>query len=461
MNEFYEQFEQGFHLLGITGIEDKLQDFVPETISVLLGADIKIWVLTGDMQNTAINIAYACNLLSDSLHQYILNSEKEDECLATFESFIEEASVNINQKFALIIHGKSIYHLLNTEEHQKKFFYFTAKSQFVLCFRVSPLQKAQVVHLVQKFTNQITLAIGDGANDVEMIQRAHIGVGITGQEGRQAVMSSDFAIAQFSYLKDLLLVHGHWSYYRLSYFIIYTLYKNAIFVTLLFMFQFVCGFSSQTPISDLDLIFYCFMYTLTPGIIFAIYDQDLKRQFLISNPIVYKIGQTNQLFTKKLFFHIVLEMFWQSIVIVYLPVGIYWAFSPPLYSLGIPILTSVVFVITLELSLETNYWTWIHHVAYWGTIGLFFLLCILFGIGPDSMSYLSLINELQNPIYYFTCLLVIPLGLLPRFVIKAYSQFYHPSLFDLAREQSLKKTDYQESCEALKTVETFQRISLS
>jgi phospholipid-transporting ATPase len=86
----------------------------------------------------------------------------------------------------------------------------------VICCRVSPLQKALVVKLVKKNTQSILLAIGDGANDVSMIQAAHVGVGISGVEGLQAARSADIAISQFKYLKKLLLVHGAWSYQRLS-----------------------------------------------------------------------------------------------------------------------------------------------------------------------------------------------------------------------------------------------------
>lgn len=102
----------------------------------------------------------------------------------------------------------------------------------VICCRVSPLQKALVVKLVKKYSNSILLAIGDGANDVSMIQAAHVGVGISGVEGLQAARSADFAISQFRFLKKLLLVHGLWAYQRLSKMIFYYFYKNvALYLT--------------------------------------------------------------------------------------------------------------------------------------------------------------------------------------------------------------------------------------
>lgn len=97
---------------------------------------------------------------------------------------------------------------------------------------MSPLQKALVVKLVKRNLKSLLLAIGDGANDVSMIQAAHVGVGISGVEGLQAARSADVSIAQFRYLRKLLLVHGAWSYQRISKVILYSFYKNiALYMT--------------------------------------------------------------------------------------------------------------------------------------------------------------------------------------------------------------------------------------
>lgn len=106
--------------------------------------------------------------------------------------------------------------------------------------RVSPLQKALVVKLVKRHLKAILLAIGDGANDVSMIQAAHVGVGISGVEGLQAARSADVAIGQFRYLRKLLLVHGSWSYQRISKVILYSFYKNiALFMTQFWVYFFL------------------------------------------------------------------------------------------------------------------------------------------------------------------------------------------------------------------------------
>ena len=129
---------------------------------------------------------------------------------------------------------------------EKSFLDLAVMCKAVICCRVSPLQKALVVKLVKRHLKSILLAIGDGANDVSMIQAAHVGVGISGMEGLQAARSADIAIAQFRYLRKLLLVHGAWSYHRVSKVILYSFYKNMVFALSQFWLSWYNGFSGQT-----------------------------------------------------------------------------------------------------------------------------------------------------------------------------------------------------------------------
>jgi phospholipid-transporting ATPase len=128
------------------------------------------------------------------------------------------------------------------KELEKNFLDLACMCKAVICCRVSPLQKALVVKLVKRHKKAILLAIGDGANDVSMIQAAHIGVGISGMEGLQAARSADVAIGQFRYLRKLLLVHGAWSYQRICKVVLYSFYKNIT----LYMTQFWVGFESSS-----------------------------------------------------------------------------------------------------------------------------------------------------------------------------------------------------------------------
>ena len=226
-----EIIEHDLYLLGATAIEDRLQDGVPETIHTLQQAGIKVWVLTGDRQETAINIGMSSKLLSEDMMLLIVNEETpaatRDNIQKKLDAIRTQGDGTIeNETLALVIDGKSLTYALE-KGLDKLFLDLAVMCKAVICCRVSPLQKALVVKLVKKYQKEsILLAIGDGANDVSMIQAAHIGVGISGMEGLQAARSADVSIAQFRYLRKLLLVHGAWSYHRISKAILYSFYKN-------------------------------------------------------------------------------------------------------------------------------------------------------------------------------------------------------------------------------------------
>ena len=232
IEEVADAMERDLTLLGGTAIEDRLQDGVPDTIALLGRAGIKLWVLTGDKVETAINIGFACNLLTNDMDLIVLRFETEDLAVVTSElqkqlqifnmtgsdQELKEARQNHSapaETHAIVIDGDSLKLVLDPQVRQM-FLLLCKQCKAVLCCRVSPSQKASVVQMVKNGLDVMTLSIGDGANDVAMIQEADIGVGIAGEEGRQAVMSSDYAIGQFRFLQRLVLVHGRWSYRRLA-----------------------------------------------------------------------------------------------------------------------------------------------------------------------------------------------------------------------------------------------------
>lgn len=232
LEEVASSIEQNLTLLGGTAIEDRLQDGVPDTIALLGRAGIKLWVLTGDKVETAINIGFSCNLLSNDMEVIVFDAEADDlesarreldKHLAEFglsgtDEEMETARQDHeppNSMHAVVIDGDALKQVLN-EELQQKFLLLCKQCKSVVCCRVSPAQKAAVVKMVKTGLNIMALSVGDGANDVAMIQEADVGVGIAGEEGRQAAMSSDYAMGQFRFLQRLILVHGRWSYRRLG-----------------------------------------------------------------------------------------------------------------------------------------------------------------------------------------------------------------------------------------------------
>ena len=223
LDRVYELIERDLVLVGASAIEDKLQDGVPQTIANLQLAGMKLWVLTGDKLETAINIGYSCNLLNQDRMEgpFVVDGATSEEVM----NQLEQHSLSIGERrekeeLALVMTGESLEHALSPHL-ELTFLSLAERCLALICCRVTPLQKALVVELIKKHKKAVTLAVGDGANDVAMIKAADIGVGISGQEGMQAVLAADFSVAQFRFLERLLLVHGRWSYFRLCKFLRY------------------------------------------------------------------------------------------------------------------------------------------------------------------------------------------------------------------------------------------------
>jgi phospholipid-translocating ATPase len=248
LEEVSDAIEQQLQLLGGTAIEDRLQDGVPDAIQYLGDAGIKLWVLTGDRVETAINIGFSCNLLTNAMELIVFKVQPETtpeqaeeqlhDALAKYFNLsgtTEELKAATKDHspppptHALIIDGDALKLVLE-EPLKSKFLLLCKQCKSVICCRVSPSQKALVVRMVKVGLDVMTLSIGDGANDVAMIQESHVGVGIAGEEGRQAVMSSDYAIGQFRFLTRLILVHGRWSYRRIAEMVANFFYKVCLLI---------------------------------------------------------------------------------------------------------------------------------------------------------------------------------------------------------------------------------------
>ena len=264
VEEIYDKIEKNLYLIGCTIVEDKLQDKVPETIKDLRNANIKIWMLTGDKMNTAYNIGLSCNLISSNMKIFKLcgvemkindkmEMENKDECEKVILEFAKEFnkfkgdfnSMNTKIKsFGILIDEKALRTINDDEEIQKIFLDIAKDASSVICCRVSPIQKSQVVKMMKNYDKDgVTLAIGDGGNDVSMIMEAHIGIGIYGEEGMRAVQSGDYAIGEFKILGRLLLFHGRIFYVRNSQCILYFFYKNFVFTLVQFFYGFFSNFS--------------------------------------------------------------------------------------------------------------------------------------------------------------------------------------------------------------------------
>lgn len=241
-----ELIERDLELAGATAIEDKLQKGVPEAIEKLRRANIKMWMLTGDKRETAINIGHSCRLIKDYSSLTVL-----DHSTGQVEQSIASAIVHINRGVVahsvVVVDGQTLA-LIEADDHLKALFLDLAVlADSVICCRASPSQKAGLVKAIRhKVKKSITLAIGDGANDIAMIQEAHVGIGITGKEGLQAARTSDYSIAQFRFLTKLLLVHGRWNYVRTCKYVAATFWKEMLFYLVQAFYQRYCGYTGTS-----------------------------------------------------------------------------------------------------------------------------------------------------------------------------------------------------------------------
>lgn len=207
-------------------------------------------MLTGDKMETAENIAKSCNLIQPHFHVLkcrFPSKSAEDVTKTLIDARVEsERLYKAAFKITLMVEGSDLAEITKSDQNEDHFIAIAEKCESVVCCRLLPMQKAEVVKLVRKKLGKITLAIGDGANDVPMIKAAHIGIGLFGEEGMGAVQASDYALPEFRMLWRLLLVHGRWNYVRIAEMILYFFYKNMLFTFPQFIFAFYCGYSGQT-----------------------------------------------------------------------------------------------------------------------------------------------------------------------------------------------------------------------
>ncbi|KAF4433703.1 phospholipid-transporting ATPase DNF3 [Fusarium acutatum] len=295
-----DMIEQSFDLVGATAIEDKLQKGVPETIERLRKANIKVWMLTGDKRETAINIAHSARICRPGSDLYILDISKGslDSQLIALQEDLSAGSVHS----VVVIDGQTLAAVEKSPELSATFFTVMLQVNSVICCRASPAQKALLVSTVRSRLKKyhgrkrrgLTLAIGDGANDLAMISASHVGIGISGKEGLQAARVADYAIAQFRFLQRMLLVHGRWNYVRTAKFILYTFWKEMFFYLPTAQYQRYTGYSGTSLYEATSLTVFNTLFTSLCVICMGIWEQDLSAETLLAVPELYVYGQRNQ-----------------------------------------------------------------------------------------------------------------------------------------------------------------------
>lgn len=321
IEEVGELLEKDLDLVGASAVEDKLQDGVPETIEKMRQAGIKVWMLTGDKRETAINIAHSTRLCGPDTTIHVLDVLEGDLELQ-ITNIADSIQYRVDTVYsdpsrshtALVVDGETLTAIESPPaDHLRRLFAnLITTVDSVICCRASPAQKALLVNMVrngpvpigkQGFSSfswlkprpqkPITLAIGDGANDLAMISAANVGVGISGREGQQAARVADFSISQFRYLTRLVLVHGRWNYHRTTRFILATFWKETCIFFPQALFQTQTGATGTSLYEPGSLTFVSF-FTAATILIVGTWEQDLKARTLVVIPELFRYGQNGE-----------------------------------------------------------------------------------------------------------------------------------------------------------------------
>lgn len=484
MEALADEMERGFHIVGASAIEDRLQLGVPETIVKLKDAGIKVWVLTGDKLETALNIGASCGLLADEMAPFfIIDGGSPEEVAKQLESSAAGMTARRTGadegeilKFAIVITGPALTFLLPAEanelddlcpdgtkrwtpvtisaheELELKFVALAKQCGAVLCCRVSPLQKAKIVNVIKRREKCVSLAIGDGANDVSMIKTAHIGVGISGLEGRQAVNNSDYSIAQFRFLGRLLLVHGRWSYFRMCRFLRYFFYKSFVFaISTQFWWAFYNGGSAANSSDPFTVSMYSVIFSSLPVIIVGLLEQDVDEKASVDFPVLYEAGPKNLYFTFSKISIDIGRAFYHSVIVFYFATSWMWAggqydssgLDASNYATMYCFLTSItVVVVNLQLAIEIKHWTLFHlfsvllgPVMWYYMIGIRSSYDDWAGLEYVSKFHGAISRGLEMPQYWAAFCIVLVVALGPPFLMTSWQAYFHPTPIDAVNTQ--------------------------
>uniref|UniRef100_A0A8C7YL51 Phospholipid-transporting ATPase n=1 Tax=Oryzias sinensis TaxID=183150 RepID=A0A8C7YL51_9TELE len=418
LQEAFDFIERDLQLLGATAVEDKLQDKVQETIEALRLAGIKVWVLTGDKHETAVSVSLSCGHFHRTMNILeLLQQRSDNECAEQLRRLARRIKEDHVIQHGLVVDGASLS--LALREHEKLFMEVCKNCSAVLCCRMAPLQKAKVVRLLKTSPEKpITLAIGDGANDVSMIQEAHVGIGIMGKEGRQAVRNSDYAIARFKFLAKLLLVHGHFYYIRIATLVQYFFYKNVCFITPQFLYQFFCLFSQQTLYDSVYLTLYNICFTSLPILVYSLFEQLVHPHVLQSKPCLYRDIRKNSLLSFRTFLYWTVLGFCHAFIFFF---GSYILMGEDTTLMG-----------NGQIALETHFWTWMHHFVTWGSIAFYFIFSLFYGgiIWPflhTQDMYFVFVQLLSSGSAWFAIIIIVIICLSPDVFKKVLYRHLQPT----------------------------------
>lgn len=476
------EVQQGVNIIGCTAIEDKLQDNVSETLDELRAANIRVWMLTGDKVETAEQIALSSRLilpgeqvvrltarqryswhevlsssssftkpapaLHNSQRRHAIEGHDSDsdasiDVLVRAESLLQDAS---RKKFVVLVEGGAVLDdILRSPEHTKKFSDLAMEATCVICARVTPSQKARVTTLVRSW-GRMTLAIGDGGNDVAMIQEAHVGVGICGKEGTQASRAADFSVSKFSHLSPLLLYHGQASYARTAYVVQYSFYKSMLISFIQLVFNVACtNMSGASFWNSFALTMWNGVYTLPQTLCYCL-DRVAPRRCLEKNPVLYRLTQQSADMNPLTFFGFVVRGVLQSAALFWLVSQVAGdSYAEP--TTGFPSSQSTASTIAYSalilhqvatVVLESNSITWINAVVIFG-MPLFYYVTVYAYSSIPKFAYYGVFQRTDSVSGLLIALAIAAVLWMPHYLFAVCRAWILPSPRSTLRQRELNE----------------------
>uniref|UniRef100_A0A671NJQ5 Phospholipid-transporting ATPase n=1 Tax=Sinocyclocheilus anshuiensis TaxID=1608454 RepID=A0A671NJQ5_9TELE len=403
-----ESLEREMELLCLTGVEDQLQADVRPTLELLRNAGIKIWMLTGDKLETATCIAKSSHLVSRNQDVHVFRPVSNRG-----EAHLELNSFRRKHDCALVISGDSLEVCLRYYEHE--FVELACQCPAVVCCRCSPTQKAQIVRLLQQHTDNRTCAIGDGGNDVSMIQAADCGIGIEGKEGKQASLAADFSITQFKHIGRLLMVHGRNSYKRSAALGQFVMHRGMIISTMQAVFSSIFYFASVPLYQGFLMVGYATIYTMFP-VFSLVLDQDVKPEMALLYPELYKDLTKGRSLSFKTFLIWVLISVYQGGILMY---GALVLFDQEFVHVVAISFTALILTELLMVALMVRTWHWLMVVAELISLGCY-LASLAFLNEYFDLSFIT------TRVFLWKVCVITLVSCLPLYIIKYLKRKFSP-----------------------------------
>ncbi|KAM3721883.1 putative phospholipid-transporting ATPase IA [Dirofilaria immitis] len=435
IEEEAEKIEKNLELLGASAIEDELQEGVRTTIQHMIEGGIAVWILTGDKLETGQSIGYSCGLLDPCTPILILNERDAEATTDKIIMYIDNF-INKNFKISLVVSGESLGHVLK-KQYEKQFLHLTSLTSTVICCRCSPVQKAAVVNLLKNWSGGTVLAIGDGANDVAMIQAADIGVGISGEEGLQASLAADYSIAQFRFLERLIFIHGAINYHRITKTILYFFYKNIVQTLTMFFYEFYTLFSDSALMDSWSLVLFNIFFTSWPPLAIGIWDRLLPFEVMIDYPALYHLSQNSEGFSLKTYFIWVFTGMIHAIVIFLIAYQIFkndviWYNGRVgnYYVMGTIVNIAIVIIVNLKAIIETDSITIMSWIALLGSMIMLFIFFFSYSLTSPASPIIkvepamadTILHVLSSPITFAYIIFVVLVALSFDLVVKIFQR---------------------------------------